>query len=35
LAYGREFGDVSPVSGLTIGGGEHEVEVEVVALPDA
>ena len=29
VAYGREFGDVSPVAGVLTGGGHHEVKVEV------
>jgi transglutaminase-like putative cysteine protease len=34
IAYGRDFGDVSPVSGMIVGGGEHKVivGVEVCAL---
>ena len=29
VAYGRDFGDVSPVAGILTGGGEHEVKVSV------
>ncbi len=29
LAYGRDFGDVSPISGILTGGGAHEVKVAV------
>lgn len=29
VAYGRDFGDVSPVAGILTGGGEHEVGVSV------
>jgi transglutaminase-like putative cysteine protease len=29
VAYGRDFGDVSPVAGIITGGGEHEVQVSV------
>jgi transglutaminase-like putative cysteine protease len=29
VAYGRDFGDVSPVAGILIGGGAHEVQVAV------
>ena len=29
VAYGRDFGDVSPVAGIITGGGEHEVKVSV------
>ncbi|MBI4725131.1 MAG: transglutaminase family protein [Rhodomicrobium sp.] len=29
LAFGRDFQDVSPVSGVLLGGGDHEVEVAV------
>jgi transglutaminase-like putative cysteine protease len=36
LAYGRDFGDVSPVAGILTGGGAHEVKVSVdVAELDA
>jgi len=29
VAYGRDFGDVSPVAGILTGGGDHEVKVAV------
>ena len=29
IAYGRDFGDVSPVAGILTGGGRHEVKVSV------
>jgi transglutaminase-like putative cysteine protease len=29
IAYGRDFQDVSPVSGVLLGGGEHDVDVAV------
>lgn len=29
VAYGRDFGDVSPVAGILTGGGAHEVQVAV------
>lgn len=29
VAYGRDFGDVSPVAGILTGGGDHEVQVSV------
>ena len=29
IGYGRDFGDVSPVSGMIVGGGEHKVTVGV------
>ncbi len=29
IAWGRDFGDVTPVKGITIGGGEHVLDVEV------
>lgn len=29
VAYGRDFSDVSPVSGILVGGGSHEVKVGV------
>lgn len=33
LAWGRDYGDVSPVNGVMVGGGEHEVEVAVDVRP--
>jgi transglutaminase-like putative cysteine protease len=33
LAWGRDYGDVTPVKGITLGGGEQTVEVEVYVQP--
>jgi len=33
LAWGRDFGDVSPLRGVILGGGEHEVDVGVTVTP--
>jgi transglutaminase-like putative cysteine protease len=33
VAYGRDYADISPISGLMLGGGEHEVEVKVDVAP--
>ncbi len=33
IAFGRDFQDVSPVSGVLLGGGEHDVEVAVDVNP--
>ncbi|HLY57214.1 MAG TPA: transglutaminase family protein, partial [Stellaceae bacterium] len=35
LAWGRDYGDVSPIRGVLLGGGEHslDVAVEVIPLP--
>ncbi|MEM6681545.1 MAG: transglutaminase family protein [Pseudomonadota bacterium] len=33
VAWGRDYGDVSPINGVTFGGGEHDVDVEVDVLP--
>ncbi|HEX6985632.1 MAG TPA: transglutaminase family protein [Planctomycetaceae bacterium] len=33
LAWGRDYGDVTPVRGLFIGGGRHEMEVSVDVAP--
>lgn len=33
LAWGRDYGDVTPVSGVVVGGGSHNVEVEVSVQP--
>jgi transglutaminase-like putative cysteine protease len=33
IAWGRDFGDVTPVKGITVGGGEHTLEVDVRVVP--
>ncbi len=33
LAWGRDYGDVSPIRGVLLGGGEHEMTVEVDVEP--
>lgn len=33
LAWGRDFGDVSPLRGVILGGGEHALEVAVTVTP--
>ena len=33
LAFGRDYDDVSPVKGVTLGGGSHTVEVQVSVKP--
>lgn len=33
IAYGRDYHDVSPISGVLLGGGEHQVEVAVDITP--
>ncbi|HSD36803.1 MAG TPA: transglutaminase family protein [Rhodocyclaceae bacterium] len=33
LAWGRDFGDVSPLRGVILGGGEHDVDVGVTVTP--
>jgi transglutaminase-like putative cysteine protease len=33
IAWGRDFGDVSPLRGVILGGGEHSVDVRVTMLP--
>ena len=33
IAYGRDFQDVSPVTGVLLGGGTHQVEVAVDVVP--
>lgn len=35
LAWGRDYGDVTPVKGIALGGGRHSVQVEVKMLPMA
>ena len=34
VAVGRDFSDVSPLSGILTGGGEHEVNVSVDVKPE-
>lgn len=33
VAWGRDFSDVSPLRGVILGGGDHEVEVQVTVEP--
>lgn len=33
VAWGRDFGDVTPIKGVSLGGGKHTVEVEVSVRP--
>ncbi len=33
IAYGRDYDDVSPISGVLLGGGEHDVHVGVDVIP--
>jgi transglutaminase-like putative cysteine protease len=33
LAWGRDFGDVSPLKGVVLGGGAHSVDVAVEVVP--
>jgi len=33
LAWGRDYGDVSPINGVIFGGGEHKIEVAVDVSP--
>jgi transglutaminase-like putative cysteine protease len=33
VACGRDFSDVSPIHGVILGGGEHELEVQVTVRP--
>ncbi len=35
LAWGRDYGDVSPINGLMYGGGAHDVDVAVDVVPVA
>jgi transglutaminase-like putative cysteine protease len=34
LAWGRDFGDVSPLRGVIVGGGRHTLTVRVAVLPE-
>ncbi|MEQ9642206.1 MAG: transglutaminase family protein [Alphaproteobacteria bacterium] len=33
IGWGRDYGDVSPINGFMVGGGEHEIEVAVDVNP--
>ena len=33
VAWGRDFSDVSPLRGVVVGGGEHELKVSVDVAP--
>ncbi len=33
LAWGRDYGDVCPLKGVFVGGGEHTLDVSVDVLP--
>ncbi len=33
VAYGRDYGDVSPIKGVFLGGGEHALDVSVDVVP--
>jgi transglutaminase-like putative cysteine protease len=33
VAWGRDYGDVSPINGFIIGGGAHELAVAVDVTP--
>ena len=35
LGWGRDFGDVSPLRGIILGGGEHELNVRVTVTPSS
>ena len=35
LAWGRDFGDVTPMRGVILGGGEQELQVRVTVSPRA
>ena len=35
VAWGRDFGDVSPLRGVIVGGGKHELSVRVTVIPEA
>ena len=35
LAWGRDFGDVSPLRGVILGGGRHQIQVKVDVSPTA
>jgi len=34
LAWGRDYGDVAPITGIVSSGGEHVIDVGVDVLPE-
>jgi transglutaminase-like putative cysteine protease len=34
IAWGRDYGDVCPIQGVFVGGGEHQIGVSVEVAPD-
>ncbi|MGE0725601.1 MAG: transglutaminase N-terminal domain-containing protein [Alphaproteobacteria bacterium] len=34
VAWGRDYGDVAPISGVVVGGGDHTIDVGVDVIPD-
>jgi transglutaminase-like putative cysteine protease len=35
IAWGRDYGDVCPIQGVFVGGGEHQIGVSVEVVPEA
>jgi len=35
LAWGRDYGDVAPINGVVVGGGDHAIEVGVDVVPES
>ena len=33
IGWGRDYGDVSPVTGFIVGGGKHDIQVAVDVAP--
>jgi transglutaminase-like putative cysteine protease len=33
VAWGRDYSDISPLRGVVLGGGEHELQVGVSVVP--
>jgi len=33
MAWGRDFSDVSPLRGVILGGGSHDLDVRVTVMP--
>ncbi|MBV5323684.1 transglutaminase family protein, partial [bacterium] len=33
LAWGRDFGDISPLRGVILGGDEHDLDIAVTVTP--
>jgi transglutaminase-like putative cysteine protease len=35
IAWGRDYGDVCPIQGVFVGGGDHQIGVSIEVVPEA